>query len=287
MDAAKGRIIIMNRRDLVMGGVAAGTVATESTASAKSISRTVTIEAPDDVHVEQLLAAYGPVKAGDPLFKLKSFNLESMKAKIDLFRIHIEIMERPFNDGRVDAEIEHLKQKAELSMHLMDIAQREYDRRNEYYKSIFGPDTRVSIENPPRVAPENLIFFTMQSRSTNFTQIPGGGSSDNPDKGWLSKTESPAANPSFRPDYNLQTELDKNTADYMDAKIAADQASLKKLDAVDKMNLTKTKLKLYERILEERTASMAIIANANGVFAPRAFVNSFVKKGHSLAELII
>jgi hypothetical protein len=41
-------------------------------------------------------------------------HIERMEINISLFREHIAILERPFNDGRIDKEIEMVKNKAEM-----------------------------------------------------------------------------------------------------------------------------------------------------------------------------
>jgi hypothetical protein len=61
------------------------------------------IQAPDDVIVHTISAA-GKIQAGHELATLSSPRLDSLKASLSTLREHIDIIERPYHDGRVDEE---------------------------------------------------------------------------------------------------------------------------------------------------------------------------------------
>jgi hypothetical protein len=84
--------------------------------------KTFSIEAPDDVSIEVVSVLNGPVTKGQQLLRLKSFNVERMEIHIALFKEHIDVMERPFKDGRIDQEIAMLKQKAGILKDTVDWA---------------------------------------------------------------------------------------------------------------------------------------------------------------------
>lgn len=251
----------------------------------------ILIEAPDDIHVEQIAARPGRVKKGDLLFKLRSFAVETMQIKIELFKQHIEIMERPFKDGRIDREIEHLKKKAELQADTMQASQRALDRRNAAYFSLYLSDKYTAHNPPPLVdSARDLAFFPMKTRTIGNTGNPlNVDDPENPQKiiqvDSNSTTFSQGQNPDYKSDYALVVEHNKNVAEYLDAKSTAEQSELKKQDNLDKLALTKTKLTLYEQFLKEKIDSLSISAGADGTFSPHVFVASFVKKGHPLGEL--
>ncbi len=84
--------------------------ATSTTVAEVNITpNTLLIEAPEDVQVVSVTG--GHTKKGQQLVILKSFHIEMMEIQLDLFKQHVAIMERPFNDGRIDAEIALLIQK--------------------------------------------------------------------------------------------------------------------------------------------------------------------------------
>src|SRR5258708_39513910 len=80
----------------------------------QSRAETILVEAPDDVSIEEVLVRNGPIKRGQQLLRLKSFHVERMQIHIALFKEHIDIMERPFQDGRIDQEIAILKQRPDV-----------------------------------------------------------------------------------------------------------------------------------------------------------------------------
>jgi hypothetical protein len=115
----------MDRRSVLLGAGAG--IPFVRVSQGATTTGTFAIEAPDDVVVISI-APDGPVKKGDPLLSLKSFNLERMEIQLALFTEHIAILERPFIDGRVDAEIalvkakmdalaDRLKQKQDLALY--------------------------------------------------------------------------------------------------------------------------------------------------------------------------
>src|SRR5690242_9941440 len=71
-------------------------------ATADSTRKVVSLEAPDDVFVEQLTPD-GAVEANQVLMTLRSPRLERFQSRIATHQAHIAIVERPLIDGRVDA----------------------------------------------------------------------------------------------------------------------------------------------------------------------------------------
>jgi hypothetical protein len=70
------------------------------------------IEAPDDVFVDRVIIADGPVVSNQQLLVLRSPRIERMLSRLAGFQQHIEIAERPFHDGRADEEIATIVAKA-------------------------------------------------------------------------------------------------------------------------------------------------------------------------------
>ncbi|MET4514319.1 hypothetical protein [Bradyrhizobium sp. I1.7.5] len=284
----------MDRRKLILAGVAAGSAGLPTTISATVNQRRISIEAPDDVHIEQVAAKPGNIRQGDLLFKLKSFAIESMQIKIDLFKQHIAIMERPFADGRIDQEIEHLKRKASLALEVMSASQRAINRRTAAYKSIFFDKNYTAFDPPPlRDSALDLSFFPMPT-TTTASVGPGPINIDDPSGngqiiqvGSVSRAYTKVLNPDYKSDYSLVVEHNKNTADYLEAKVAAEQSTLKKQDHLDKLDLTKTKLQRYDSLLKEKQDTLSILASVNAAFMPVVVTGSFVKKGHLLGELML
>jgi DNA repair exonuclease SbcCD ATPase subunit len=69
------------------------------------------LEAPDDVFVQEL-APDGTVQVNQVLMTLRSPNLERFQSRLTMLQKHMEIVERPLNDGRIDEAIKSLKDKA-------------------------------------------------------------------------------------------------------------------------------------------------------------------------------
>jgi hypothetical protein len=74
------------------------------------------------VRIETVSVLNGPVAKGQELLRLKSLNVKRMEIHIALFKEHIDVMERPFKDGRIDQEIAMLKQKADILKDTVDWA---------------------------------------------------------------------------------------------------------------------------------------------------------------------
>jgi len=130
----------MKRRDLLLGMTTTAAMLADaeksvSAATAKSLG----IEAPDDVQV-LYIEADGPITQGQKLFELKSFHVDALALQIDLFRKHVEILERPFNDGRIEEEKKLLHAKADLLKEIMIEAKSVVDRRNQVLHLMFGQD---------------------------------------------------------------------------------------------------------------------------------------------------
>ena len=140
-----------------------------STAGAARPPIKLSIEAPNDVHVEQVDVFDGPVKNGQQLIVLKSFNIERIAIHLAAFKEHIAIAERPFRDGRIDAEISALKQKADLLAEIKQIADKDVKRRNEIYNVMYGPN-KYNTTNPPPPDASNLQLVKTQTTQDSTTK---------------------------------------------------------------------------------------------------------------------
>ena len=69
------------------------------------------IEAPMDIFVDTVQTADGPIGVGQSLYTLHSYQVDSFQLRLSAFSQEIEIAERPFLDGRVDAQINLLSAK--------------------------------------------------------------------------------------------------------------------------------------------------------------------------------
>ena len=96
----------MNRREALFaaGAAAVGTRPARAADSAQNI----VIQAPFHVVVLEIAKA-GSVASGQQLFRLGCFETEHWESQIELHEQHLEILERPFKDGRVDANITLIK----------------------------------------------------------------------------------------------------------------------------------------------------------------------------------
>ena len=72
----------------------------------------------------------------------------------------------------------------------------------------------------------------------------------------------------------------------IDAKLAADQAEKKKQDMIDKFAITKSELQNHETYLQAPKSAMTITASLDGTFNALVCVGSFVKKGHTVGEIV-
>ena len=68
------------------------------------------IEAPEDSFLDEL-APSGPVAAGQRIAVFRSPVLERLDASLKAMQTHIEILGRPFTDGRIDEEIQMYNDK--------------------------------------------------------------------------------------------------------------------------------------------------------------------------------
>jgi hypothetical protein len=94
----------MNRREalVVTGGLALSV--SPAPAATTVLSNKIVIQSPFDAIVTYG-ANSGPVKSGDKLFELRSFELEHFDIQLAMHEQHLDILERPFKDGRVDDDI--------------------------------------------------------------------------------------------------------------------------------------------------------------------------------------
>jgi hypothetical protein len=81
---------------------------------------TYSIEAPDDAFVTFVLPDGAVVQKQAKVITFRSPNLERLKASLDALRDHIAIIERPFADRRLKAEIQALAdRRMYYRMHLI------------------------------------------------------------------------------------------------------------------------------------------------------------------------
>jgi hypothetical protein len=291
----------MDRRNLIFATLATSAVSTTAYADKKNpprSDRTVVIESPEDAQIVSIDAPVGLVKKGTTLFQLRSLEVEHAKGKIELLRDHLAILERPILDGRLDAEILHLRERMKYLADAMEASEKEIKHRNDIYRLGYGKDgdgNDYTVQNPPSLSSaDQFMFLKVHTVGTSTTgpvmpaHVGTQTTAGDPEQGrtqTTSDSDSAMTNPTFKSDYDLRVEYDKNALDYADAKIKAEQAPLKKSDTIDKINLTRNKLKFLEGLLQERIAALTIVASTDGVFAPRIGENGFVKKGHLLGEL--
>jgi hypothetical protein len=100
----------VNRR--IVFGAVSGALLLGGRVAAAAGPRTFEIESPDDVFIDDV-ASDGPVAANQKLFALTSPALERLQSRLQAFQSHLDVVERPLNDGRVDAAIKSLKAKAD------------------------------------------------------------------------------------------------------------------------------------------------------------------------------
>ncbi|MCP1757774.1 hypothetical protein [Bradyrhizobium elkanii] len=268
--------------------------------------KNLAIEAPDDVQVETIDVLDGPIKKGQRLLVLKSFNLDRFAIHLALFKEHIDIIERPFLDGRVQAEIDELNEKVALLHEIVSGAEREVRIRNEYYKLTLGEYTTL---NPPPQNIDTLFFFPMESTTTSSSTATSDGSesqktssistlgdrnkTDGSSSGTThqtttttqnSVTQSKIVSPDWKSDQELQTNLDRAKIEYGGAKLDADKAGKHLADALDKIKLARRKLAEYEALLAAQQAAMTITSSYEGTFSSRVALGSFVRKGHLLGS---
>jgi biotin carboxyl carrier protein len=75
----------------------------------------VRFEAPCDAFVHEVSVKDGSVREGQKLLSLKSPQLQRIIARVGAMEEHLKIAERPFLDGRVDAEIKGIEKKFEFA----------------------------------------------------------------------------------------------------------------------------------------------------------------------------
>jgi hypothetical protein len=132
----------MNRRNVLFTGLAGTVIGVGTTTSAAAAVSKIAVEAPDDVTVISI-APNGRVAKGQQIVELRSFNIEKFELHLSLLDQHIEILERPFLDGRVDAEIAQLKVKAQFADDIRRMGQLRVDQVN----------TELSLGMPPLGSP--------------------------------------------------------------------------------------------------------------------------------------
>jgi len=298
----------MDRRGVILVGLAAAapviasqvkTAAGQTNAAAANAGTNLRVEAPDDVSVDAIISNNGPVKKGQQLMRLKSVNIDRAAIQIDLFKEHIDIMERPFKDGRIDDEIALLKQKSQLLSDIVDAVQRKIDR------------TKIAVQMGLAVTEPNLWTnpFTLPS-STNINSTaqtdgttnggtsavgpPVNGNSSTSSKTTqttttkeISETNAYVQNPDYRSLVDLQTDLNKANIDYLTAKLAAEQAERRRDDALAKIQLAKDKVSQHEKILATLQASMLVVSSVDGMFTSHIGAGFFAKRGHVLGEIAI
>jgi len=134
--------------------------------------------------------------------------------------------------------------------------------------------------------------------STAGTTTPIGGGAGSPTSSETKASQSTETtettrsktfiiNPDYKPSSTIQTTADSKLAEYLDAKLRAEQADRRKQDIIDKITLAKTKLALHKNLVSERRAAMNIYAESGGTVAVYIEVGKFAKRGHTLGEIEI
>lgn len=253
----------MDRPGLMLSGLSAPAFAGHADAvTAQTQGDKILIEAPDDVSIESVAVQNGPVKKGDQLLRLKSFHLERMEINVALFKEHIDIMERPFKDGRIDQEIAILKQKSDLLNEIMASAQCDVDSLEEAKKAGVIPEPlnvwQIAFPQPPAVIDPR----TPAETTSIFIQ-----------------------NPNYKSLSGAKVDFNRIKLEYLAAKLAADQADRRRDDALAKIQLAKDKLSLHEKIMNDLQAAMVVSASVEGHFKSYVATNLFIKRGHILGEI--
>lgn len=261
------------------------------------------IEAMEDSFVERVLSSNGLRKAGDPLLQLKSYKLLHAQLRIAGLKQQIEISERPFSDGRVDAEIKAIKDKAANLSAIYDVLQKRFQAFEEAVKigvaqkdaqrwssqmqtsstasaHTAGKSDEQSTSNSSNVydprPPTCVLVKETNGTGKNLTQ----SSSDE-----SSQTSSWVANPAYLDEQDQQLALLKAKNDSMEAQLTADQADKRKLDALDKFELVRRKLSEVEQLLTDLMARQLVKCPRDGVLTLNVEAGSFIKKGHALGSL--
>jgi hypothetical protein len=205
-------------------------------------SETLFIEAPFDVRVEEILATNGSVRKGQSLMDLSSYHLDQMETHIALLTEHISIIERPFLDGRIDAEIGLLHQKVTLFSGIKDAMEQRRRKIDEetgigkwgaYFQEKVTTDSQTSsttttkghtvTENIPHVGVEPFPINQGESEEHSTTATNGTTNS----VVFLAPLD-------YKTDVDLVMEYNRLQTDLIDATLAADQAERKRDDALDK-----------------------------------------------------
>jgi hypothetical protein len=276
-------------------------------AEAQRSGNRVTMEAPEDVLVLSV-ATNGSVKKGDILYTLTSVDVDRMAIELDTFSNHLEIAERPFKDGRVDAEIAFLKRQYEISAEIFEMFRLDIQQRDGYDALTFGPgfdtlhhhynniDDYLTIElqttstttstqrNPEAISDSETHSTDSKSPPSTASRSITRGSTSTGDQ--TSHSSNRILNPDFRPDADLRSSYATAETNYLNAKTAFDRAFLDKKDALDKLSLGHSKLFEYRKLLDRRRASLTITSSSNGNFITTAAPFSAVEKGNVLGELI-
>lgn len=287
----------------------------------------IDIEAPDDVFVVGVSSQNGPVKRGDLLLTLKSYRLLQMQNHVSLVSDYIAITERPFDDGRIDAEIQRLKDAADALKEISDIAQSRVDQIVEAYKmgvipSYKYPDNfhmslpTVSETNGTTQAvtksdsttkgdtTSNQPFTTSKSDTNTYNGHTTGtnnqlasisrsnsqaaeSSEGTSSSSDNSKTESFTANPNYMNYEDAIVAADKAKNDLEKGRLSADQAEKQRQDAIDKIGLAKKKLLDQQQLLNELLEAMNVRCGTEGKFRAAVYPGSFVKKGHVLGRITL
>lgn len=282
--------------------IAALTLAAGSAYAARADSRekpAINIEAPDDVFVVAVHGAGNIVKAGDLILELKSYRLTQWQSRLSMYAKQVEILERPFHDGRVDDEIKLLKAKANNLKNIRDIAASRLatadsqvklglrlKSSSHYLELINVSSTTTGSSSGKTGTQESSSTGVTQSGSTS-TSTEASTSNSSSTTTDSSTTKAQAANPQYMTYEDISTSASQTDNDYLDAQTAAGQADRKRQDALDKIALTKEKLSEQQQILNNLLDAMQVAASTDGTFEQVAGVGSFIKKGHLLGRILL
>jgi hypothetical protein len=177
-----------------------------------------------------------------------------------LSKAHLDIVERPFKDGRITSEIEVLRKKADLAKQIMEMSQYAVKIRNDHIQFLFGPEYSTIHPFPTKI--DNYRVNNVETSSTSDTKQTPSGTQTDGSSVWdgmqkvptittsksitsgttsgsqtSSKSIGQIINPDYKSDYDLQVQLDNAIATYIDASLVAESAEKNKQDAQDKISL--------------------------------------------------
>ena len=312
----------MDRRHLITAGIALGFVAEAAPAEA-STSKTISIEAPFDVTISSVHAD-GSVLANDTLFVVSSIHVETYQNQIDLLAGQLGIAARPFADGRLKDRISELSARTALLQNSKEILEQKIAHQQllidlglngpltpafQTTNSTFNINTHEggketsTHDTPANNSASIAHVFSVGGQNNNVewqrteqtgsvdhlistsTSIPdttttGTNTETSSSSGWV-----------IDPDYVSMTDLtirhNETSAKLLEAQLAFTQATLGVKDASDRLQLAQAQLAAHQKILQEMKTCLTVTTTVAGNFTAFAMVNSSVKKGGKIGEVVL